>query len=106
MLFQSYMYIQRLFSVDEIIWFFYYYFEFDYDRFELADMDNSECKANFLGRLALSKEIHLSCEEGLFLAAVTSLYAMMKVVRFSSINYPFAMTSEVNLQFFVCFLCT
>ena len=39
MLFQSY--IQRLFSVDEIICFFYYYFEFDYDRFELADMDNS-----------------------------------------------------------------
>ena len=31
------------------------------------------------------------------------LYAMKKVTRFSSINYPFAMTSEVNLQFFVRF---
>ena len=47
MLIQSYL--QRLFSVNEHI-------EentsrnpeFNYDRFELADMDNSECKANFI----------------------------------------------------------
>jgi len=49
-LFQSH--VQRLFSVDEIIVLLDENTarnpEFDYDRFELADMDNSECKANFI----------------------------------------------------------
>ena len=46
--FQSY--VQRLFSVDELIVLLEGNMarnpEFDYDRFELADIDNSECKAN------------------------------------------------------------
>ena len=41
-----------LFSVDEHIVLLEKYTtrnpEFDFDRFELADMDNSECKANFI----------------------------------------------------------
>ena len=49
-LFQSH--VQRLFSVDEIIVLVDENTarnpEFDYDRFELADMDNSEYKANFI----------------------------------------------------------
>ena len=49
-LFQSH--VQILFSVDEIIVLLDENTarnpEFDYDRFELADMDNSECKANFI----------------------------------------------------------
>ena len=49
MFFQNY--VQRLFSVDELIVFLEENTarnsEFDYDRFELIDMDNSECKANF-----------------------------------------------------------
>ena len=49
-LFQSH--VQRLFAVDEIIVLLDENTvrnpEFDYDRFELADVDNSECKANFI----------------------------------------------------------
>ena len=49
MLFQSY--VQRTFSIDELIVLLGENTarnrEFDYDRFELADMDNSERKANF-----------------------------------------------------------
>ena len=49
MLFQCY--VQRLFSVDEYIVLLEENTarnpEFDYDRSELADMDNSDCKANF-----------------------------------------------------------
>ena len=49
MFFQNY--VQRLFSVDELIVSLEENTarnpEFDYDRFELADVDNSECKANF-----------------------------------------------------------
>ena len=48
MLFQCY--VQRLFSVDERIVLLEENRarnpEFDYDRFESADMDNSRCKAN------------------------------------------------------------
>ena len=45
-------YDKRLFSVDEHIVCFKENKakrpEFDYDRFELADRDNSECKAHFI----------------------------------------------------------
>ena len=50
MLLQSYN--QRSFSVDKLIVSLAENParnpQFDYDRFELADMDNSECKANFI----------------------------------------------------------
>ena len=50
MLFQ--WYVQGLFSVDEHIVLLKEnttrYPEFDYDRFELADMDNSECKTQYI----------------------------------------------------------
>ena len=50
MLFQCY--VQTLFSVDEHIVLLGENTprnsEFDYDRFELADTDNSECKSNFI----------------------------------------------------------
>ena len=55
MLFQSYLELQRLFSVDEHIALLEKKNtdrnpEFDYDRSKLADMDNSECKANFTSK--------------------------------------------------------
>ena len=50
MLFQSY--VQRLLSVDELIVLLEENTaknpKFDYDRSGLADMDNSECKPNFI----------------------------------------------------------
>ena len=45
-------YVQRLFSVDKHIVLLEEkkarYPEFDHDCFEVADMDNSECKVNFI----------------------------------------------------------